>query len=126
MRRRTLLENRSIESFEPFYSDYPELSEVGLYQLTPQTEETGTVNTYIEIGDKQFVYAGGKPQNQAVTICILEDAISVMHTSLTKVSDTVDNVGGRRSGSTPPVKYKSCYGGANDAPLVTYYVERLL
>lgn len=125
MRRRALLESRSIESFEPFYSEYPELTEVGLYQLTPQTEETGTVNTYIEIGDEQLGYAGGKPQNQVVTICILEDAVSVMHASLTNVSDAVESVR-RWSGAVPPVKYKSCYGGVNDSPLVNYYVERLL
>lgn len=125
MRRRTLLGNTSADSFEPFYSDYPELTEVGLYQLTPQTEETGTVNTYIEIGDKQFGYAGGKPQNQVITICILEDAVSVMHASFTAVSDTVESVR-RWSGAVPPVKYKSCYGGASDSPLVNYYVERIL
>lgn len=38
---------------ESFYSDFPELTETGVYALTPQTDETTTMNIFLQIGEKK-------------------------------------------------------------------------
>lgn len=37
-----------------FYSDFPELTEAGKYVLTPQTDETTLVNTFLQIGEEKY------------------------------------------------------------------------
>lgn len=113
-----------MSTFEPFYSDFPEISaeEGGIYRLTPQTDDTTTINSYIEVGDKEFTWSGSKTRNTVITIAIVGETSSVFNGDITKFGAfTRTKVVERGS-----VKYKACSGSKVSAPEVTYYVEKLL
>lgn len=121
-RRRTLGNSKS--EFEPFYSDFPEISSEndGIYQLTPQTEDTTNLNAYIEIGDNKFPWGGSKPRNSPVTIIFVGEMCWIFNGSL-KISGAFTKLKSEKRGD---VKYKACSGGEKDPALVTFYVEKIL
>ena len=122
-RRRTLGNSKS--EFEPFYSDYPEISSEndGVYQLTPQTEDTTNSNAYVEIGEKKFPWGGGsKPRNTPVTIIFVGEMCWIFNGSL-KISSAFTKLKSEERGY---VKYKACSGAEKDSALVTFYVEKIL
>lgn len=121
-RRRTLGNSKS--EFEPFYSDFPEISSEndGVYQLTPQTEDTGPLNAYIEIGVNKFPYSGSKPRNVPVTIIFVGEMCWIFNGSL-KISGAFNKLKSEKRGD---LKYKACSGGEKDKALVTFYVEKIL
>lgn len=121
-RRRTLGSEKQANAFEPFYSDFPELTEKGLYQLISQSTETDMVNTYFEFGEEVYTYAGGIKKNQTFTVIILDD-YSVIYLEGIKDNRTLVF---RKSSTHKGVKLKACFGGKNDAPEVEYYVEKIL
>lgn len=123
-RRRTLGSERQVNVFEPFYSDYPEISSEndGVYQLTPQTEDTANSNAYVEIGDKKIPWHGSKAKNIPVTIVFVGEICSLFNGSL-KTSGYIVRRNAEERGS---VKYKTCNGAEKDTPLVTFYVEKIL
>lgn len=119
-RRRTL--GNSESEFEPFYSDYPELTEKGLYNLTSQSTETNPVNLYAEFGDETYSYIGGMNKNITLTVIILEDYSAIYYCGVKDARTLVY----RKSDTHKGVKLKACAGGKNDAPQVEYYVEKIL
>lgn len=123
-RRRTLGSEKQANAFEPFYSDFPEISSEndGIYQLTPQTEDTTTLNAYIEIGVNKFHYSGSKPRNVPITIIFVGEMCWIFNYSL-KVSGPFVKVKSEKRGD---VKYKACSGAEKDPALVTFYVEKIL
>lgn len=124
-RRRTLGSEKQANAFEPFYSDFPEISSEndGIYQLTPQTEDTAHLNAYIEIGEDKFPWGGGsKPRNIPVTIIFVGEMCWIFNGSL-KISGAFTKLKSEKRGD---VKYKACSGGEKDPALVTFYVEKIL
>lgn len=124
-RRRTLGSEKQANAFEPFYSDFPEISSEndGIYQLTPQTEDTAYLNAYIEIGEDKFPWGGGsKPRNIPVTIIFVGEMCWIFNGSL-KISGAFTKLKSEKRGD---VKYKACSGGEKDPALVTFYVEKIL
>lgn len=124
-RRRILGSEKQANAFEPFYSDFPEISSEndGVYQLTPQTEDTTSSNAYFEIGENKFPWGGGaKPRNMPVTIVFVGEICSLFNGSL-KTSDPIVRRNAEKRGN---VKYKTCTGGEKDPALVTFYVEKIL
>lgn len=123
-RRRTLGSERQVNVFEPFYSDFPEISSEndGIYQLTPQTEDTTPLNAYIEIGEQKFPWSGSKPRNVPITIIFVGEICWMFNYSL-KVSGPFIKLKSEKRGY---VKYKACSGAEKDSPLVTFYVEKIL
>ena len=108
-RRRTLRNEKQANAFEPFYSDFPEISSEndGVYQLTPQTEDTTLSNAYVEIGEIKIPWNGGKKQNIPVTIVFVGELCSLFNGSL-KTSDPIVRRNVEKRGN---VKYKTCSGG---------------
>lgn len=123
-RRRILKSEKQANAFEPFYSDFPEISSKndGIYQLTPQTEDTTTLNAYIEIGENKFPWSGSKPRNTPVTIIFVGEMCWIFNGSL-KISGAFAKLKSEKRGD---VKYKACSGGENNQALVTFYVEKIL
>lgn len=123
-RRRILGSEKQVNAFEPFYSDFPEISSEndGVYQLTPQTDDTTLSNAYVEIGEKKITYNGGKNKNIPVTIVFVGELCSLFNGSL-KTSDPIVRKNADKRGN---VKYKTCNGGEKDQALVTFYVEKIL
>lgn len=121
-RRRTLGNSKS--EFEPFYSDFPEISSEndGVYQLTPQTEDKEPINAYIEIWVNKFPYSGSKPRNVPVTIIFVGEMCWIFNGSL-KISGAFAKLKSEKRGN---LKYKACSGGEKDKALVTFYVEKIL
>ncbi|MCI7449010.1 MAG: hypothetical protein MSD68_04700 [Blautia sp.] len=114
-----------MNTFEPFYSDFPEISgeDDGLYRLTPQTDDATQTNCYIEVDDKEFRWAVACSKNKTVTIVIVGEIISVIRGDIT-VKEAISNVIVAERGTV--MKYKACSGAKESDPLVTYYVEKLL
>lgn len=123
-RRRTLGSEKQANAFEPFYSDFPELTEKGLYQLISQSMKTDMINLYAEFGDEIYTYIGGMRKNATLTVVILDD-YSVIYLNGVKDGDGI-NLIFRKSSTHKGVKLKACVGGKNDAPQVEYYVEKIL
>lgn len=123
-RRRTLGSEKQANAFEPFYSDFPEISSEndGIYQLTPQTEDTTNLNAYIEIGVNKFPWSGLKRRNIPVTIIFVGEMCWIFNGSL-KISGAFAKLTSEKRGD---VKYKACSGGEKDKALVTFYVEKIL
>lgn len=123
-RRRILGSEKQANAFEPFYSDFPEISSEndGIYQLTPQTEDTAPLNAYIEIGVNKFPYSGSKPRNVPITIIFVREMCWIFNGSL-KISGAFAKLKSEKRGD---VKYKECSGGEKDKALVTFYVEKIL
>lgn len=110
--------------FEPFYSDYPELTEKGLYTLTPQTEDTDIINSYIEIGDKVYTYAGAPQKKEPYFILISNKVTRVFKGDLLATSNNFTSTIFVEGANT--VRFKRCKGLETDEPLVTLYVEKIL
>ena len=124
MRRRILESEGKMSTFEPFYSDFPEISaeEDGLYSLTPQTDDTTNINSYIEVGDNVFTWAGSKSKDTVITIAIIGETSSIFNGDITTTGAFMRSKAVKRGN----VKYKACSGSKESAPVVTYYVEKLL
>lgn len=121
-RRRTLRNEKQANAFEPFYSDFPELTEKGLYQLISQSTKTDMINLYAEFGDEICTYIGGMRKNITLTVVILDDYSVIYYSGVKDGTSLVF----RKSSTHKGVKLKACVGGKNDAPQVEYYVEKIL
>lgn len=125
MSRRRMMNERNNKMIEPFYSDFPELTETGLYILTPQTEETTNTNIYIEIGENAYRWVASEQFCTPITIFINDDAsraffYDIRDTGIARLQ-SIKGESGKKT-----IKLKRCAGKEDSPALVTFYVEQIL
>ena len=61
MRRRMITEEG--QSKYPFYSDYPTITEYGVYLFDSQSDSTSNSNVFVKMDNTSYSYCGGGPLN---------------------------------------------------------------
>lgn len=122
LRRRTMTLDVNEESF---YSDFPELTETGVYILTPQTDDTTSTNTFLQIGDEKYPWANGGSLNGVYIAVICEKVSRVFVGNIFFDDRVVLNSVQIPVMSKQPIKLKRCDGRETDEALVTFLVEKL-
>lgn len=129
LRRRMMMalaaEGGKNEMIEPFYSDYPELTETGVYILTPQTEETASSpNLFVKLGDTNVEYVGSATINSSYTVVIFDRGTRVLLNSILDIGKGLQRTNAEIE-QKATVKMKRCMGSEASEPAVTFYVEQI-
>ena len=93
----------------PFISNYPALTDFGMYQLTPVRVTTNdTVNTFVKSGDDSFPDMGWIKSTDGFYVYITDSFVMLTGMGSTQFCGF-------------PVRVKRCINGTESDPGVTYF-----
>lgn len=93
----------------PIISNYPALTDFGMYQLTPVRVMTNdNVNTFVKSGDNSFPDMGWKRSTEVLYVYITDSFVMLTGMGSTQFCGF-------------PVRVKRCINGTESEPGVTYF-----
>ena len=119
MLRRRVMEESKQGSQYPFYSDYPTITEYGLYLFDSQSISTSNCNTFIKMDGTSYDWCGGGPLNMDFAVEYTKEKIIVY-------SNTVmSNVWIIKEQESSSFSLKRCFGTEKDPALVTFKIDKV-
>ena len=118
MRRRMMEESKQGSQY-PFYSNYPTITEYGVYLFDSQSDSTSYDNTFIKMDGTSYNWCGGGPLYR-------DFAVEYTKEKLTVYSDTVmSSVWIIKEQESSSFSLKRCFGTENDPALVTFKIDKV-
>lgn len=103
----------------PFYSDYPTITEYGVYLFDSQSDSTSNSNVFIKMDGTSYNWCGGGPLNR-------DFAVKYTKEKLTVYSNTVmSNAWIIKEQESSSFSLKICSGTEADPALVTFKIDKV-
>ena len=119
MRRRMLEEFKQSGKY-PFYSDYPTITEYGLYLFDSQSDSVSSSNIFLKMDDTSYNYCGGGPLDIDFYVEYKKDGVAAY------IDAGLEQQWFRREQESSSFSLKRCSGIENAPALVVFKVDKIL
>ena len=117
MRRRMITEEG--QSKYPFYSDYPTITEYGVYLFDSQSDSTSIENVFLKMDDTSYNWCGGGPLNRDFYVEYTEDGLTAY------IDAELKQQWFRREQESSSFSLKRCSGVESAPALVVFKVDKI-
>lgn len=119
MLRRRVMEESKQGSQYPFYSDYPTITEYGIFCFQPQTKDNTPTNTFLKLDDTPYNWVGSTQKSMIFYIEYTAENIAIRQNLLT------NPVWIHKEQESSSFSLKRCGGTEADPALVTFKIDKI-
>ena len=112
--------DESIGTTYPFYSDYPTITEYGVYFFDSQSDSTSNNNVFIKMDNTPYNYCGGAPLNRDFYVQYTGEYVAAFR------DVGMNRPWFRKEQESSRFSLKRCSGTESSPPLVVFKVDKIL
>lgn len=119
LRRRVMIEEMSMRKMYPFYSDYPIITEYGVYFFDSQSASDSVTNVFLKMDDTNYNYCGGAPLSRDFYIEYTEQGVTGYRDAGFREQWF------KREQASSSFSLKRCAGTESAPPLVIFKIDKI-